>query len=78
MQRFTKSIQAQGLHVVFDVGVGLIRTAAGERTQLRRRHTHRPAALEHIFHPNLGFAPPTIGQRVERLHPLHFKDRSDL
>ncbi len=78
MQRLTKSIQAQRLHVIFDVGERLLRAAACEGAQLRRRHAHRPTALEHILHPNLGLTPPTIGQRVERLHALHFKDRADL
>ena len=78
MQRLTKSVQTQRLHVVFDIGERLLRAAAGESTQLRWRHAHRPTALEHIFHANLGLAPPTIGQRVERLHALHFKDRADL
>ena len=78
MQRFTKRIQTQRLHVVFDVGVRLIWAAAGECTQLRRRHTHRPAALEHILHSNLGLTPPTIGQRIKSLHALHFKNRADL
>ena len=64
--------------MVFDIGVRLIRTAACEGAQLRRRHAHRPTALENILHPNLGLTPPTIGQRVERLHALHFKDRADL
>ena len=46
MQRLAKCGQRQGLHVPFDVCVGLLGAAAGEAAEGGRRHRHWTPALQ--------------------------------
>ena len=78
VQRLTKGIEAQRLHVVFDVRVGLAGVTAGKGAQLRGRHAHRAGALEGVFQPDQGLAPKGIGLGVERLDAVHLEHRPDL
>ncbi|MDT4840303.1 hypothetical protein FQZ97_741200 [compost metagenome] len=78
VQRLAKSVQAEWLHVVFDVGPGLRRVAAGEGAELAGRHAHGAAARERVFEPDGGLAPERVGQGVERFRALHLEHRADL
>ena len=78
VQRLTKGIERQRLHVVFDVGPGLVGAAAREGAQLRGRHAHGSAAFEGVFQPDLGLAPQRVGHGVERFHALHLEHGADL
>ena len=69
MQRLAKSVQAQRLHVVLDVGPGLGWVAAGEGAELRGCHAHRPGAFERVFQSDHGLAPERIGLGIEGLDP---------
>ena len=78
MQRLAKGVQAERLHVVFNIGPGLGRVAAGEGTELAGRHAHGAGAFQGVFQPDLGFAPERAGQGVERGGALHLEDGADL
>ena len=56
----------------------LARITARESAELRRRHAHRPAALERIFQPDQRLAPERVRLRVERLHAFDLEHRADL
>ena len=58
VQRLTERVQAQRLHVVFEVRMHHLRAAAREGAELRRRHAHRPAARERVLQCDAGLAPP--------------------
>ena len=85
VQRLAKRVERQGLHVVLDVGVGLVGRRAGERAKLRRGHAHGAAAFEGVFQADTGLAQHRLGHGVERRAPglaarwcAEFVDRTDL
>ena len=78
VQRFAKGVERQRLHVVLQIGVGLIRTAAGESTQLARRHAHGATAAQQVVQPNHSLAPPRLRHHIEGAHAPHLKAASDL
>ena len=49
MQRLSKRIQAEWLHVVLKVGIGLLWIRLNKRPQLTRRHAHGARALQGIL-----------------------------
>ena len=53
VQRLAKGVERERLHVVFDVGPGLVGAAAREGAQLRGRHAHGAAAVERVLQPDL-------------------------
>ena len=78
VQRLAEGVQRQRLHVVFDIRPRLLARRAREAAELRRRHAHRPAALEQVLQPDAGLAPPRVGHRVERAHAIHTEHRAHL
>ena len=74
MEIFAKGLQAQRLHMVFEVGMGAGKIRAGEGAQLTGRHAHWTRAVEQIF--GTDFQPPkqAIGQRVECLCPIDLEN----
>ena len=64
--------------MVLDVGVLVLVAAAGEDTELRRRHAHRAGALEHVFQTDAGLAPQGAGHGVEGLGALDLVHRAYL
>ena len=66
VQWLAKRIQAEWLHVVFQVCVGLFRIAAGKRSKLAGCHAHGPGSLKRIFQTDFGLAPQGVGLGVER------------
>ncbi len=56
----------------------MLRRAARESAELRRRHAHRATALHHVFEPDLRLAEERRGEHVERRCAVDLEHRANL
>ena len=78
MQRITKLVERERLHVVLHIRPRHARVRTREHPQLRWRHAHRPAAVERVLHADQRLAPPVGGARVERRHAMYLHHAAQL
>src|SRR5665213_234701 len=71
-------VEAQRLHVIFEIRRLARRIALGETSELRRRHGQRAALHQEILQAHADAADQAIGAFVQRACVLNLVDRADL
>ena len=78
VQRFAKAFQGQWLHMVLQVGGGLLRAGAGKRAKLAGRHRQRAAAVVQVAQAHAHLAPQCAGDLVQGAGIFQLVDQAQL